>query len=102
MTPPSRSHFNQRPRAPRPRAATVPQPGAAAAKELPVPTYRCVTCDRSVQWSGPLPELYPFCSRRCKLVDLGRWLHEDHGTEYHPKPGELPEPLPPATPDEPR
>jgi endogenous inhibitor of DNA gyrase (YacG/DUF329 family) len=21
---------------------------------------------------------YPFCSRRCRLVDLGRWLGEDY------------------------
>jgi len=21
---------------------------------------------------------YPFCTKRCKLVDLGRWLKEDY------------------------
>jgi endogenous inhibitor of DNA gyrase (YacG/DUF329 family) len=21
----------------------------------------------------------PFCSRRCQLIDLGRWLDEEHG-----------------------
>lgn len=71
-----------------------------AAKELPVPTYRCATCDRPMQWSGALPDLYPFCSKRCKLVDLGRWLREKHAIEYHPKPEERPEPPPPATPDD--
>lgn len=20
----------------------------------------------------------PFCSRRCKLIDLGEWIHEEH------------------------
>jgi hypothetical protein len=53
-----------------------------------------------MQWSGALPDLYPFCSKRCKLVDLGRWLREKHAIEYHPKPEERPEPPPPATPDD--
>jgi endogenous inhibitor of DNA gyrase (YacG/DUF329 family) len=21
---------------------------------------------------------YPFCSRRCRIIDLGRWLSEDY------------------------
>ncbi|HMQ17114.1 MAG TPA: DNA gyrase inhibitor YacG [Phycisphaerae bacterium] len=67
---------------------------------MPVPTFRCVTCDRPVPWSGPLPDLYPFCSRRCKLVDLGRWFREERAIEYHPEPEELSEPPPPATPDD--
>lgn len=25
--------------------------------------------------------LYPFCSRRCKLIDLGRWLDEGYAVE---------------------
>ena len=28
------------------------------------------------QWTE-YPE-YPFCSKRCKLIDLGRWLNEDY------------------------
>lgn len=24
------------------------------------------------------PPSFPFCSQRCKLVDLGQWLDEDH------------------------
>jgi uncharacterized protein len=23
---------------------------------------------------GPVPATFPFCSERCKLIDLGRWL----------------------------
>ena len=39
-------------------------------------TARCPTCRAIV----PLPrdKLYPFCSERCHLVDLGRWLGEEY------------------------
>jgi uncharacterized protein len=26
----------------------------------------------------------PFCSERCRLIDLGRWLDEKHGLPYEP------------------
>jgi endogenous inhibitor of DNA gyrase (YacG/DUF329 family) len=29
------------------------------------------------QSSAEWPE-FPFCSRRCKTIDLGRWLSEDY------------------------
>lgn len=37
---------------------------------------RCPTCRRTGPWfEGPYG---PFCSERCKLVDLGRWLGEKY------------------------
>jgi uncharacterized protein len=36
---------------------------------------RCPTCKREVDWSSPSR---PFCSERCRLVDLGAWLAEQH------------------------
>ncbi len=24
----------------------------------------------------------PFCSERCRLIDLGQWLDEQHGLHY--------------------
>jgi endogenous inhibitor of DNA gyrase (YacG/DUF329 family) len=39
------------------------------------PSPRCPTC------RGPVPptsEALPFCSARCQLVDLGRWLGEEY------------------------
>ncbi len=38
---------------------------------------RCPICDRKIegQSTAEWPE-FPFCSRRCRLVDLGRWLDE--------------------------
>ena len=42
----------------------------------PLPKDTCPTCQRVGNWSsGPYG---PFCSRRCKLVDLGKWLNEEH------------------------
>ncbi len=37
----------------------------------------CPTCETEVQW---LPEntFRPFCSERCKLIDLGDWASESH------------------------
>lgn len=29
----------------------------------------------------------PFCSRRCKLIDLGEWLTEEHRIPGRPEPG---------------
>lgn len=40
--------------------------------------YTCAICQRRVEYDGPLPALYPFCSPRCKLVDLGKWLRGDY------------------------
>ena len=38
---------------------------------------RCPICDRVMQGQGPAewPQ-FPFCSDRCRLIDLGRWLGE--------------------------
>lgn len=37
----------------------------------------CPTCGRAVAW---LPEnkWKPFCSERCKLIDLGEWVTEKY------------------------
>jgi uncharacterized protein len=35
----------------------------------------CPICKKSVTETGPdRPATLPFCSERCKLIDLGRWL----------------------------
>jgi hypothetical protein len=43
--------------------------------------YRCAICDREVTYEGPRPSVYPFCSARCKMVDLGKWLREDYAID---------------------
>ena len=36
----------------------------------------CPVCKRATNKDGN--KLYPFCSERCHLVDLGRWLGETY------------------------
>ena len=36
---------------------------------------KCPTCGREAEWSASSP-FRPFCSERCKLIDLGAWLSE--------------------------
>ena len=40
---------------------------------------RCPICDRGMAGNSPAewPD-FPFCSARCRLIDLGRWLGEDY------------------------
>jgi hypothetical protein len=38
---------------------------------------RCPICEKRFEPQDS-PAL-PFCSRRCRLIDLGRWLDEDYG-----------------------
>jgi endogenous inhibitor of DNA gyrase (YacG/DUF329 family) len=35
----------------------------------------CPNCHRPVEW-GPASPFKPFCSARCRLIDLGEWLAE--------------------------
>lgn len=37
----------------------------------------CPTCGKKVVWGQDSP-WRPFCSERCKLIDLGDWLDESH------------------------
>ena len=40
-------------------------------------TVPCPTCGKAVVWSAEA--LWrPFCSERCRLIDLGDWLDENH------------------------
>lgn len=36
---------------------------------------KCPTCETAVIWQ-PLSEFRPFCSERCKLIDLGEWAND--------------------------
>jgi hypothetical protein len=35
----------------------------------------CPSCRQATERSS---KLFPFCSERCQLVDLGRWLSEEY------------------------
>ena len=39
---------------------------------------RCAICDAAMPGNRKDYPDYPFCSRRCRLVDLGRWLGEGY------------------------
>ncbi|QUM78210.1 DNA gyrase inhibitor YacG [Moritella sp. 24] len=36
----------------------------------------CPTCQKPVEWVAT-SEFRPFCSDRCKLIDLGEWASEE-------------------------
>ena len=40
----------------------------------------CPTCGRKFRFDTTTTP--PFCSERCQLIDLGRWLNEDIGLPY--------------------
>ncbi|SIS05180.1 hypothetical protein SAMN05878276_1767 [Aquipseudomonas alcaligenes] len=57
-------------------------------------TVECPTCGAPVEW-GPQSLSRPFCSERCKLIDLGAWASEAHAIpgdtlEDSPFSGDLP------------
>jgi uncharacterized protein len=43
---------------------------------------RCPICEREFE-RGEAPAI-PFCSERCRLVDLGRWLGESYAVPSEP------------------
>lgn len=51
----------------------------------------CPTCGKAVEWTER-QKWRPFCSERCKLIDLGDWLAEEHRIPGDPAlpPGEGP------------
>ncbi len=40
------------------------------------PIVKCPTCKREIDWASA--PFRPFCSERCRLIDLGAWLSEKH------------------------
>ena len=38
---------------------------------------KCPTCEKQIEYSKQYPHR-PFCSERCKLIDLGEWADENH------------------------
>ncbi|UCG77464.1 MAG: DNA gyrase inhibitor YacG [Nitrospirota bacterium] len=39
----------------------------------------CPICSRSSKWEGN--KWRPFCSERCKMIDLGEWASEGYSIE---------------------
>jgi endogenous inhibitor of DNA gyrase (YacG/DUF329 family) len=64
-------------------------------KMLSMKTIKCPICGKPVKFfeKRKFPPNFPFCSRRCKLIDLGKWLNEEYKiTEPIPE-GYVPEDL---------
>ena len=38
---------------------------------------KCPTCEKEVEWNSDA-KYRPFCSERCKMIDLGQWATEEH------------------------
>ena len=41
--------------------------------------YKCPQCGKESVWKGN--KYRPFCSERCKLIDLGTWADEKYKVE---------------------
>jgi uncharacterized protein len=46
-------------------------------------SFQCSICGKEFR-AEDSPAM-PFCSKRCRLLDLGRWLDERYGLEAGPK-----------------
>lgn len=58
-------------------------------------TLKCPTCGRRVKYNdrSEVPE-HPFCSERCRLIDLGKWFDEEYrviSPAENPAPTESPQ-----------
>jgi endogenous inhibitor of DNA gyrase (YacG/DUF329 family) len=47
---------------------------------------RCPTCNR--EFDPPQSNALPFCSERCRTIDLGRWLGEVYHLPVIPDPAD--------------
>lgn len=45
--------------------------------EKTVTVVNCPTCNKPVEWRRENP-YRPFCSERCKRIDLGAWANEEY------------------------
>lgn len=56
----------------------------------PARIVACPTCRRTHRWSQA-NAYRPFCSERCKLIDLGEWVSERHRIAGEPVKDDEPE-----------
>jgi endogenous inhibitor of DNA gyrase (YacG/DUF329 family) len=53
---------------------------------------RCPVCDKVIdkatRQDSRIAKFYPFCSNRCKLIDLGKWFDGDYRIPAEVKPEE--------------
>jgi endogenous inhibitor of DNA gyrase (YacG/DUF329 family) len=51
-----------------------------------MPEIRCSICGKTFDTENS--KFMPFCSERCKRIDLARWFGERYGLPYEPPEGE--------------
>jgi uncharacterized protein len=44
---------------------------------MPIPKVRCPQCSKTVEYLVSNPNR-PFCSERCKMIDLGAWASDQY------------------------
>ncbi len=42
---------------------------------------KCAQCKKNFDRTSTPKDLWPFCSKRCKMIDLGQWLSEKYVIE---------------------
>ena len=47
---------------------------------------KCPTCGKSIEWKDN--PFRPFCSERCQLVDLGKWVEGEYRVPGEQTPNE--------------
>jgi len=64
----------------------------------PLRSVRCPTCRRETPWEGN--RYRPFCSERCRVLDLAAWADERYRIPGEPVPSEPegPDAEPPPSP----
>ena len=65
-----------------------------------MPAIECPTCKRQIQYQV-LTEVpfRPFCSERCKLIDLSKWFNEEFKVSEEPSEADIDELLGPDEAD---
>lgn len=51
------------------------------------PLVRCPQCREFGHWFAESNG--PFCSNRCRLIDLGKWFNEEHAISRELRPGDF-------------
>lgn len=64
-----------------PRRAIIVRGAVEPTRPQPI---RCPTCRAAVRWDGN--PFRPFCSDRCRIVDLGSWAAERYRIAGEPLP----------------
>ncbi len=55
-----------------------------------MPMIHCPVCDLEFS-PEKRSDALPFCSKRCKLVDQGRWLGEEYGLPFESEESQIPD-----------